>query len=80
MSGKARQIVFRVMKDGWIIRHGAIFETLVSEYLPTLVLKHLLFVSQYQWGEALSKVKLEQGYIYPLLAISITNEELEYFY
>ncbi len=69
---------FFIMKDGWKIKPGAVFETLVSEYHPELELKHLLFVPQYQWGETLSKVKLEQGYIYPLLAIGITNEELAY--
>jgi hypothetical protein len=69
---------FYIMKDGWKIRPGAIFETLVAEYHPELKLKHLLFVPQYQWGEALSKVKLEQGYIYPLLAVGITEEELNF--
>lgn len=69
---------FFIMKDGWKIRPGAVFETLVSEYHPELAVKHLLFVPQYQWGDALSKVKLEQGYIYPLLAVGITNEELTF--
>ena len=69
---------FFIMKDGWKIKPGAIFEALVSEYHPELELKHLLFVPQYQWGETLSKVKLEQGYIYPLLAVGITDEELDF--
>lgn len=69
---------FYIMKGGWKISPGAIFETLVTEYHPELELKHLLFVPQYQWGEALSKVKLEQGDIYPLLAVGITNEELDF--
>ena len=66
------------MKDGWKIKPGAVFETLVSEYHPELSVKHLLFVPQYQWGEVLTKVKLEQDYIYSLLALGITNEELNF--
>ena len=69
---------FYIMKDGWKISPGAIFETLVAEYHPELDVKHLLFVPQYQWGKTLSKVKLEQGYIYPLLAVGITKEELNF--
>lgn len=69
---------FFIIKEGWKIKPGVVFETLVSEYHPELAIKHLLFIPQYQWSEALSKVKLEQGYIYPLLAIGITNEELDF--
>lgn len=69
---------FFIMKDGWKIKPGAVFETLVSEYHPELSVKHLLFVPQYQWGEVLTKVKLEQDYIYSLLALGITNEELNF--
>lgn len=69
---------FFVIKDGWKIRPGTVFETLVSEYHPELELEHLLFVPQYQWGKTLSKVKLDQGYIYPLLAVGITRDELDF--
>jgi len=69
---------FFIMKDGWKIRPGAVFESLVAEYHPELALKHLLFVPQYQWGEALSKVKLKQGYVYPLLAVAVSDGELDF--
>jgi antitoxin YqcF len=69
---------FYVMKDKWKIRFGTTFETLVAEYHPNLHVKHLLFIPQYQWGPELSKVKLKMGNIYPVLAIGITDSELQF--
>jgi hypothetical protein len=71
-------VSFYIIKNGWRIKPGIIFENLVAEYHPELLLKHLLFLPQFQWGPELSKAILPQGNIYPLLAVPITTAESDY--
>lgn len=69
---------FFIVKNGWKVKPGAVFEDLVKEYHPELSLKHLLFLPQFRWGETLSRVDLCDRTIYPLLVIGITDSELNY--
>ena len=51
---------------------------MVSMYAPDLDVKHVLFVPPFQWGEGMSRVTLGDRTIYPLLAVPITDGELQF--
>jgi hypothetical protein len=66
---------FFILKDGWRIKPGAVFEEIVSWYIPDQELKHLLFIEQYQWGKEMSSFEAGAVQIFPLLAVPITERE-----
>ena len=51
---------------------------MVSMYAPELEAKHILFVPPFQWAEGMSRVTLGDHTIYPLLAVPITEGELQF--
>lgn len=67
-------LAFYVGKDGWKPRPGVVFESIVSMYTDALQVKHILFVSPFQWDDMFS-VKLPGKTIHPLLAVPITEAE-----
>lgn len=69
---------FYIIKDGWRIKPGAIFEKIVSWYIPDKEIKHLLFINQYQWGKEMSRFELPSGTVFPLLAVPITDPEYDF--
>jgi hypothetical protein len=74
----AATIAFFIMKDGWKVAPNVTFADLVSMYAPDLKVKHVLFVPPFQWDEGMSRVALGDRTIYPLLAVPITDGELEF--
>jgi hypothetical protein len=66
-----------IIKDGWSVAPGGTFADMVSMYAPELNVKHILFVPPYQWEDRMTKVELSDRTIYPLLAVPITEEELD---
>ena len=70
-------IGFYIIKDGWKVAPGVTFADMVSMYAPELNVKHVLFVPPYQWEDRMTEVKLSDRTIYPLLAVPITDGELE---
>ena len=70
-------IAFYIIKDGWRIRPGAVFEQLVEMYCPDLAVPHIYFTAPFQWGERMTRVELSDRVVYPLLAVPISEPELK---
>ncbi len=71
-------IAFFIIKDKWNCQIGNVFETVVEMYYPNSLMKHILFVSPYLWEDKLEDFKLEGEPINFVLAIPISQSELEY--
>lgn len=69
---------FYVIKDGWKLAPGVVFENLVSMYVGDLNVKHLFFVAPFQWDDKMSKVSIDGDTTYPLLAVHITVSERDH--
>ncbi|RZU38530.1 suppressor of fused protein SUFU [Fluviicoccus keumensis] len=74
VSSVLSAIAFYVMKNGWKVAPGVVFESIVQMYFPETKLPHILFTSPYQW-KGMSKVQLSDITIYPLLAIPVSEAE-----
>lgn len=66
---------FFVMKDGWRIRPGIVFERMVEMYRPDLDLPHVYFTAPFQWDGAMTSVELPTRTIHPMLAVPISTSE-----
>lgn len=69
---------FFLINDMWKSERGGVFETLIEMYYPTLEMKHIYFTSPYLWEDKLEAFSLEGKKIKFLLAIPISDKELEY--
>ncbi len=69
---------FFVMKDGWDCTPGTVFETLVEMYAPSLEMKHIMFIQPYLWEDKMKNFILGDSLINFVLAIPISEKELEY--
>jgi len=67
-------LAFYIIKNGWRVAPGVVFKDIMRIYFPELNLPHLYFTTPFQWT-AMSKVKLPEGTIYPLVAIPISESE-----
>ena len=67
-------IAFYIMKDGWKVAPGVIFEDIMKMYYPETKLPHIYFTAPFQW-DTMSKVELTGKTIYPLVAIPVTEDE-----
>jgi len=68
-------IAFFIMKNGWRIAPRVVFEDLVAMYFPGHHLPHVMFVSPFQWRTEMTKVEVVGKFIYPLVAIPISEAE-----
>ena len=69
---------FFIIKNKWKVKWGNIFETLVQEYYPKSLMKHLYFTKPYIWEDKLEKFIIKNRIIKFLLAIPISENELKY--
>lgn len=69
---------FFVMKNGWECTYANVFETLVEMYYEDKDMKHILFVSPYIWEDKLEGFKVGKEPIEFVLAVPISQKELEY--
>jgi hypothetical protein len=70
---------FYTIKNGWRLAPGVVYEGLVHMYLPQAQVKHLLFVPPFQWDDnTMTAVDLGNITVHPLLAVPITDSELQY--
>ena len=67
-------IAFYVLKDGWKVAPGVVFESMVEMYIPETNLPHVMFVAPFQWDN-MSKVVLPDRTLYPLVAVPISEAE-----
>lgn len=77
ISNIAATIAFYVIKNGWRVAPGVTFADMVSMYEPQLRVKHVIFLPTFQWDEGMTRVDVGVRIVYPLLAIPITDAELE---
>jgi hypothetical protein len=73
-------IGFYVMKDGWKIAPGVVFEEMISMYIPDSPTRHVVFLPPFQWGSEMACIQLASKTVFPLLAIPITQSEMEMIY
>lgn len=66
------------MKDKWKSVEGAVFQTLIEMYYPNIEMKHIYFTSPFLWEDKLEEFSINEVNINFLLAIPISNNELEY--
>ena len=69
---------FFVMKNGWECTYANVFETLVEMYCEDKDMKHILFVKPYIWKDKLEGFKIGAEPIEFVLAMPISQKELEY--
>jgi len=70
--------VFNVINSGYVCRHGATFPEVVHMYLPSALMKHILFTSPFLWEGQFEAIYLPERAIAWLLAVPISEEELQY--
>jgi antitoxin YqcF len=71
-------VSFFILKDGWKVAPGVVFEKMVSMYMPRSRMKHVLFMPPYQWDEGMTRVDLVSRTICPLLGVPITDDEMTF--
>jgi len=67
-------IAFYMLKDGWRVRPGVIFESMVSMYFPDTKLPHVVFTAPFQWP-GMGNIPLSEKTLYPLVAIPVSEAE-----
>ena len=77
VSNVAATIAFYIMREGWKVRPDNTFLDVIELYAPKLQVRHVLFVPPYQWEDGMTRVTLSDRTIYPLLAVPITDGELD---
>ena len=77
VANVAATIAFFVMKDKWKVAPDVTFAEIIGMYAPDLAVRHVLFVPPFQWPDGMTRVVLRDRTIYPLLAVPITDGELE---
>jgi hypothetical protein len=68
-------VAFYIMKTGWRVAPGIVFEEMLRMYFPDHPLPHILFVPPFQWRSAMAKVPVGDSFIYPLVGVPISEEE-----
>ncbi|MBE0465508.1 suppressor of fused domain protein [Halomonas colorata] len=76
LGNLASTVAFFALKDGWRIAPGIIFERILELYDPNTSLPHLMFVPIFQWDD-MNRVTVGKQTIFPLLAVPISEEELQ---
>lgn len=71
-------IAFFIIKDKWKSAEGSVFETLVEMYYPNTEMKHIYFTSPFLWEDKLEEFSVEGISVRFLLAIPISDKELEF--
>lgn len=71
-------IAFFIIKDKWKSAEGSVFETLVEMYYPKSEMKHIYFTSPFLWEDKLEAFSVEGISVRFLLAIPISQSELEF--
>lgn len=71
-------IAFFIIKDKWKSAEGSVFETLVEMYYPKSEMKHIYFTSPFLWEDKLEAFSVEGISVRFLLAIPISDKELEF--
>lgn len=69
---------FYITKDEWECRPGTVFKQMVEMYYPDKQMKHIYFTSPFLWQDKLKPLELETKKVVWLLAVPISDNELNY--
>ncbi|MGI9542390.1 MAG: suppressor of fused domain protein [Cyclobacteriaceae bacterium] len=69
---------FYITKDEWECRPGAVFMRMVQMYYPEFEMKHVYFSPPFPWQDKLKPLQLETKKVVWLLAVPISEQELQY--
>lgn len=69
---------FNIVENGAVIAPGVIFPDVVTTYALSTTLRHILFVPPFFWGEAPATLYLPKRTVAWLLALPISDAELEH--
>ncbi len=69
---------FYITKNQWVCQPGAVFRKIIEIYHGDKEMKHVMFVPPFLWGDRLPAVEQEDKTVYFLLAVPISDQELEY--
>lgn len=69
---------FFIIKDNWEAQPGSVFMRVFSMYYPNKDMEHIIFTTPFLWQNRLQPLKLEAKTVHWLLAIPISQSELEY--
>ena len=67
-------IAFHIIKNGWRVRPGVVFESMVEMYVPNAKLPHVYFTAPFQWND-MGRVHLTEQDIFPLVAVPVSEAE-----
>ena len=76
--GMLSTCAFNVIENGAVIAPGVIFPDVVTTYELSTTLKHILFVPPFFWGEAPETLRMPKRTVAWLLALPISDAELEH--
>lgn len=69
---------FFIINSGWFVAPGIIFPGVLSMYEASDTMSHFLFLPPFLWNERLQTLHLGQKQIAWLLAVPISQEELQF--
>jgi antitoxin YqcF len=69
---------FNIINSKFDCSSGTIFKNVVKIYLPESPMKHILFLSPILWEDKLKTMKFENKHVAWLMAIPISEEEMNY--
>lgn len=68
---------FFVINSGWSVAPGVIFPDIISMYKASPTMKHFLFLPPFLWDEKLKKINSDSICVTWLLAVPISDGEME---
>jgi len=68
---------FYLSKDKWACQPGSVFMRMVDFYYKK-EMQHIMFIRPFLWADKLEPLKLESKTVYWLLAVPISEAELQY--
>jgi hypothetical protein len=68
---------FYVSKDKWNCQPGSVFMRMVNFYYKK-EMQHIMFVEPFLWADKLVPLKLESKTVHWLLAVPISESEMQY--
>lgn len=69
---------FNVIENQLDCQYGAVFEDVISAYYPESEMRHIFFVRPFPWAEKLAQLQLKTKKPQFLLAVPISESELQY--
>lgn len=69
---------FNIINSGWFCCPGVIFPDVISEYKLSSTMRHFMFVPPFLWDEKLQTMELDSKTVTWLLAVPISENEMQF--